>query len=118
MPTTTLDDARLRVAHVIAPVAAGGSLTADVRRALAFARERAVRLTLIYCAEPSLQQLDSAMRRLAILVGSRDSADLHVRVVVRHGKVEDAVRDATQHDPGYVFAGSFEQLDSLFDCVA
>ncbi len=117
MPTTTLDDARLRVAHVIAPVAAGGSLSADVRRALEFARQRAVRLTLIYCAEPSLQQLDSAMRRLAVLVGNRECADLHVRVLVRHGRVEGALRDVTQHDPGYVFAGSFVNLDSVFDCV-
>jgi hypothetical protein len=117
MPTTSLEDPRLRVAHVIAPVAAGSSLSESVRQALAFARERAVRLTLVYCAEPSLQQLDSAMRRLAVLTGGRECAELHVRVLVRHGRAEDALREICRRDPGYVFAGRFEGLDDQFDCV-
>ncbi len=117
MATTTLFDTRLRVAHLIVPLQAGGTLTALARTALEFASRSANRVTLVYITEASLESLDSGMRRLALVVGTGCAGEAVVKMVVRYGSTVDAVSHVLAQDHGYVWAGDNAELQQRFDCI-
>ncbi|MSR75109.1 MAG: hypothetical protein EXS14_06545 [Planctomycetes bacterium] len=117
MATTTLLDPRIRIAHLVVPLSARSELAAHAKAGLEFASRCASRVTLLYLTEPTLKSLDSAMRCLAIAVGSGCAGEAAVKLVVRHGDTVAAVRAVLEKDPGFVWANADESLQLHFDCV-
>ncbi|MAG57221.1 MAG: hypothetical protein CMJ83_13085 [Planctomycetes bacterium] len=84
-----------RVGHVIATLPLGIELRELACRALDFGRLGAHKMTILLVSEHDLEltDLDSACRRLATLVRERTDEGCAVRLVVRHGPVDQALSD-------------------------
>lgn len=88
-----------RVDHMIVPLTAGEGFRRAAKAALAFARRRSRRLTLLLVAPGPLGSLDLACRQLAAALRDGFHAACEVKLVVRNGDAPLALRDLVRRDP-------------------